>query len=445
MKEEQDKWIEGLRNRMKDYSEPVPGELWEQLNAELERPKVVPFYARWRMIAAVVVLLIVSTLTVWFLNSPSADYTQDVSKRISRVTEDNLPANREPDRINEQIVPSQPSLSASRQIAMVAVSPEKKADKMMPESLVREETEKEERAGEVKNEESEKDYQTREPENSEKRNHVPAHKSRSGYTFTATPAKQPNHKSWEVGVSVGNVSASASNTSPGYKSLPRQKSQNNLLMSSSLNKDPSDEVDGDYNHVMSPVNGNSEVYVLNRILSNNVRNTVVSDIKHRMPVTVGASIRIHLDEKWACETGLTYTLLSSDIRAGGNSDYYETEQQLHYVGVPVKMSYNVWENNRFSLYVSAGGAVEKCVSGKAKTIYTTDNEQKLSSSEDLKVKPLQWSLSSAVGAQYKLSKQLGIYAEPGVAYYFNDGSEVQTIRKEHPFNFNLQLGIRLSY
>ena len=85
------------------------------------------------------------------------------------------------------------------------------------------------------------------------------------------------------------------------------------------------------------------------------------------------------------------------------------------------------------------------MSGKARTVYTTGDEKNMSSSESLKVNPLQWSLSSAVGAQFKLSKMMGIYAEPGVAYYFKDGSEVQTIRKEHPFNFNIQLGIRLSY
>ena len=42
-------------------------------------------------------------------------------------------------------------------------------------------------------------------------------------------------------------------------------------------------------------------------------------------------------------------------------------------------------------------------------------------------------------------KRQGIYVEPGVAYFFDDGSDVQTIRKENPFNFNIQAGIRLTY
>lgn len=445
MKEEQDKWIEEFRNRMKDYSEPVPEQLWEQLNAELERPKVVPFYARWRMIAAIVILLVISSLTVWFINSSSADYTEDLSKRITRITEEKTLFNKEPDRIKEKVLPSQPSPSVPKQIAMGSALPGKTVDEIVAESLQKKETEEGKEAEVEKNKELHK-YQVEEKENSKEQRNVSTRAARSGYSFTASSPKRDKHKSWEVGVSVGNVPASVSNTSPGYKGLPHPRSQNSLMMSDpSFSQYPSDDMEGDYNHIMSPVNGNSEVYVLNQILSNNVSNAVVSDIKHRMPIAVGVSFRLYLDEKWACETGLTYTLLSSEIRAGGDRYYYKTEQQLHYVGIPLKMSYNLWENNRFSFYVSGGGAVEKCVSGKAKTVYTTEDEENMSSSEDVKIEPLQWSVSSAVGAQFKLSKQIGIYVEPGVSYYFDDGSEVQTIRKEHPFNFNLQLGIRLSY
>ena len=76
--------------------------------------------------------------------------------------------------------------------------------------------------------------------------------------------------------------------------------------------------------------------------------------------------------------------------------------------------------------------VEKCVYGKL-------------GSEKETVKPLQFSVSGAVGAQLNATKRVGVYVEPGVAYYFDDGSDIQTIRKENPFNFNIQAGIRLTY
>lgn len=61
------------------------------------------------------------------------------------------------------------------------------------------------------------------------------------------------------------------------------------------------------------------------------------------------------------------------------------------------------------------------------------------------MKPLQFSVSGAVGAQLNATKRMGFYVKPGVSYFFDDGSEVQTIRKEHPFNFTVRAGIRLTY
>lgn len=108
------------------------------------------------------------------------------------------------------------------------------------------------------------------------------------------------------------------------------------------------------------------------------------------------------------------------------------------MGIPLKVNRNIWSNKRFEVYASAGGAVEKCVSGKRSIIgsVSTSNagkdEQFSGGEENVKVKPLQWSLSAAAGAQFKITEKLGIYAEPGVVYYFDDGSNVNTIRKEHP-------------
>ena len=76
--------------------------------------------------------------------------------------------------------------------------------------------------------------------------------------------------------------------------------------------------------------------------------------------------------------------------------------------------------------------IEKCIYGKI-------------GSEKQTVKPLQFSLTGAIGAQVNVTRRLGIYAEPGVAYFFDDGSDMQTIRKETPLNFNIQAGLRFTY
>ena len=46
--------------------------------------------------------------------------------------------------------------------------------------------------------------------------------------------------------------------------------------------------------------------------------------------------------------------------------------------------------------------------------------------------------------QYDFSKLVGVYLEPGVSYYFDNGSDVRTIYKDKPFNFNLNLGVRFT-
>ncbi|MDD3908595.1 MAG: outer membrane beta-barrel protein, partial [Proteiniphilum sp.] len=150
------------------------------------------------------------------------------------------------------------------------------------------------------------------------------------------------------------------------------------------------------------------------------------------------------DERWSVTSGLTYTMLSSRLRSGTDNHYYNSRQTLHYVGIPLNVNYTVWENDKISTYVSGGGMVEKNVSGTLSTDFVIDNELQTQSRQKISVKPLQWSVNSAIGIQYRLTNNIGIYAEPGVAYHFRNGSKVETIYKEKPLNFNVSLGLRFS-
>ena len=115
------------------------------------------------------------------------------------------------------------------------------------------------------------------------------------------------------------------------------------------------------------------------------------------------------------------------------------------MGIPIKIHRNIWQNSTFSFYASAGGMIEKCVSGSLETIYVTDNDQREVENHSVNEHPLQWSLTAAVGGQVNLLRHIGLFVEPGIAYYFDDNSLLETIRKEHPFNFNLQFGLRFSF
>lgn len=166
--------------------------------------------------------------------------------------------------------------------------------------------------------------------------------------------------------------------------------------------------------------------------------------KHRQPVKLGVSVRIGLTDKFGVETGLNYSYLSSDISAGDEFSGYKTEQRLHYVGVPLNLSYNIWRSDYFDIYASGGGAVDFCVSGKADTEGFSGASVTSKSTAHYRDTRPQWSVNASVGAQYKLNGTFSVYAEPGVGYYFDNGSDVMTIYKDKPFNFNLNFGLRVS-
>ena len=55
---------------------------------------------------------------------------------------------------------------------------------------------------------------------------------------------------------------------------------------------------------------------------------------------------------------------------------------------------------------------------------------------------LQFSADAAAGIQYHFLPKLSLYAEPGLKYYFDNGSTIENIYKEKPLQFSLQMGVR---
>ena len=143
---------------------------------------------------------------------------------------------------------------------------------------------------------------------------------------------------------------------------------------------------------------------------------------HRQPVRFGLLLRYRLTDRWSVESGLTYTRLSSDITTIINDVTTVTEQRLNYLGLPLNISYELWKSRYFGLYVSGGVMIEKCLDASS----------------------WQFSLNGAAGAEYRLTDFFSLYAEPGIGYYFKDGSSTPTIYKDHPLNFNLNFGIRFN-
>lgn len=178
--------------------------------------------------------------------------------------------------------------------------------------------------------------------------------------------------------------------------------------------------------------GSSNAYLSAEPLQRDCKETT----KHNMPVSFGATVSYALNDRLALTSGLVYTLATSSFEHGMSSNASKDEQTLHYVGIPLTASYTVWSNSWLKTYVNAGGQADFNVSAKVETEgHTTDIDKDRA----------QLSVGAAVGVQLNVVKQMGVYVEPGMRYYFDNGSNVQTVFKEHPCNFSLQMGLRWNF
>lgn len=178
--------------------------------------------------------------------------------------------------------------------------------------------------------------------------------------------------------------------------------------------------------------GSSNAYFSAEPLQRDCKETT----KHNMPVSFGATVSYDLNDRLALTSGLVYTLATSSFEHGTSSNASKDEQTLHYVGIPLTASYTIWGNSWLKTYVNAGGQADFNVSAKVETEGHT---------ADIDKDRAQLSVGAAAGVQLNVIKQMGVYVEPGVRYYFDNGSNVQTVFKEHPCNFSLQMGLRWNF
>ena len=174
---------------------------------------------------------------------------------------------------------------------------------------------------------------------------------------------------------------------------------------------------------------------------------VETKYSHKLPVKFGVSFRYGFNERLGIESGLTYTLLNSTFTtAAGTANGNTTgKQTLHYIGIPLNVTYNIIGSKLFNVYASAGGAMEKAVGGYFETTGHVDGKRSETNRNSLKPKELQWSLNASAGAQVNVLNQLGLYVEPGISYRIPSGSHVRSIYTDKKLDFNIGFGIRFNF
>lgn len=156
---------------------------------------------------------------------------------------------------------------------------------------------------------------------------------------------------------------------------------------------------------------------------------------HSHPIAVGLTLGYPLSPRLTLSSGLVYTRLSSDFTSIMHQTSIHTDQKLHYLGIPLSLQYYIVKGRRWKAYATAG--IEADWNIKSRSVTEGVETQSLRDH-------LQWSLGGAVGVQYDVLPQLGVYLEPGARYYMDNGSKVQNYFKAHPTTWTLQFGIRLS-
>ena len=440
MKEERGEWEEAIRSKLHDYELDTNPEDWNIIAGRLSSGgKTVQInpYRRYgyAAAAAVATLLIVGSLYFYLYRDNQSNILTVVEKADQPVESNDLKiAENETytsDDIVDNVVDNPINHLAAIDLKQENNVPLEEAAEESPVQLrpfLIEERELEQI------QEPDSDVQRIENEISEGWQNIDINpeKQISDKPLVAAVSTEKKHSRWGFGMGGGGYAVSA--TSGGLPVMTASK--------------PLKEED--YMHGMEMVTTKNTA--LNALLAEPVdsKSDRLADInsgkvKHKTPVSGGLGVSYYLTDRWTLHSGVVYTLLRS------KGTYYDDvanpvdwKQNLHYLGVPLSVSCSIAEWNRIHFYVLAGGMGELNVAGKFKQVASAENLESVIN-ENVRMKEPLWSVNTRAGAVYPVWRFINVYAEAGASYYFDNHSEIKTIRSSKPFNVSLQTGIRLGF
>lgn len=428
-------WQKDIHDRLGSYEKDAPEGLWEGISRELpklndgvmltHKPQRTAKFRMWRVAGVAAAASVALVIGYSFLGNSAKDninIATNTPKHPNMLASNQKPLGNEPTGVNadqtthsaDNLLAEQPTLAkaSTEQPKLASASTEQPtlaSASMEPD--VKEISSKEENS---KEENKQTETKPAKREDSYVLPHNPDNNILAFNDMTERSGDEDAPSRWSVSTgAMGGLGASGTTTAYG----------DHLVFSSPGVADTKDSPMLDMNTINRDIETKTEY-------------------DHHLPIRIGLSVAYALTDRLSISSGLTYTRLASDIKDASRESKYIGEQRLHYVGIPVNVSYKVASFRWLGLYGTAGVLAEKCVSGTTDEGYAENNTMKYTNTQDISSKPLQMSVNAGVGIQFDIIDNVGIYAEPGLSYYFDDGSALQTIYKEKPLNFNLNVGVR---
>lgn len=449
-------WTDTLKQKMAGYEERPSDELWaalsEKAGLQESRRKVIPVWfwglsAAAALMAGIFVVTKVNDKSVNALGGITADVavSEPVDAAVPESVERTLAEDLAEVKSAESVSLADVAVGRKQEAAKVGIKQEVKARKA-ESALIAEAVPVESSVGAGVVEDSAESAETSVPENQDV-DAVPVESSVSAVTedVTSVNAEEQAAMSWDEylketpsekarakrsgGFSAGIVAGGAvgGNTS-GSKPTAMVMGANPLA--AGVTK--TDWIDKD---------SKASAIVYNQP-------EVQEEYSHKIPVKVGLTARYNITGRLGVETGLTYSILSSSVKIGNSEtgkNWSTGSQTLHYLGIPLNISFNILNSRYVNIYVTGGGMMEKSISGSIKTDEYVDGKFDRTLTTNISPKGLQWSVNAAAGVQANILPQLGFFVEPGVSHHFKNGSRVRSIYTDKPTDFSLGFGLRYSF
>ncbi len=210
----------------------------------------------------------------------------------------------------------------------------------------------------------------------------------------------------------------------------------------------------EFNYADDPTNpvdeaGSGAVAIVDQIQQNFIANfSKISGMQldHRFPISVGLSVKKHFKNRWGIESGLTYTYLESTGEGSlSELESYNLRQQVHYLGIPLYVSYSLYNTDRWDIYLNGGFMAEVALAATQRARMYYSGKLLNTLNQDLDASGVLWSTSMGGGISYYMLDNFGIYLEPAASYYFPNAKQPVTYRTQNPWSFNVRLGLRVKF